>query len=300
MPPENPVTPERVALGRKLYFDKRLSADGTVSCATCHDRAQGFADGKPVSEGIGGKRGARNAPTVLNAMFNEIQFWDGRAPTLEEQAKLPIDEPDRDGHGAATTTWCKAVADPGVPGRLPEGLRRAPSTTTTWRRAIAAFERTVVLGDCAVRPLHGRRQGARCRESAQRGWALFNGKARCNTCHPFSDATPLFSDNRFHNIGVAAKPRLRAAIAREARDQRERPRRARARTRTSPSSAASWSPSQPKDIGAFKTPGTPQHRAHRALHARRQRSDAVGRDGPLQQGRRGEPVPRRRHRAARR
>ncbi len=93
VPPENAVTPEKIELGRRLYYDKRLSADGTVACATCHDPNQGFADGKAVAEGIGGKKGARNSPTVLNSMFNEFQFWDGRAPSLEEQAKGPLTNP---------------------------------------------------------------------------------------------------------------------------------------------------------------------------------------------------------------
>ncbi|CUS85644.1 Di-haem cytochrome c peroxidase, partial [Candidatus Kryptonium thompsonii] len=93
IPPDNPITPEKVELGRKLYFDKRLSVDNTVACATCHDPKFAFAENKKVSEGVGGKKGARNAPTVLNAMFFEQQFWDGRAPTLEEQAKQPIINP---------------------------------------------------------------------------------------------------------------------------------------------------------------------------------------------------------------
>jgi mono/diheme cytochrome c family protein len=93
VPPENPVTPEKVSLGRSLYFDKRLSKDGSVSCATCHDPAQGFAEADKVAEGIGGKKGARNSPTVLNAVFNEFQFWDGRATSLEEQAKGPLVNP---------------------------------------------------------------------------------------------------------------------------------------------------------------------------------------------------------------
>ncbi|CUS96258.1 Di-haem cytochrome c peroxidase [Candidatus Kryptobacter tengchongensis] len=93
IPPDNPITPEKVELGRKLYFDKRLSIDNTVACATCHDPKFAFAENKKVSEGVSGKKGARNAPTVLNAMFFEQQFWDGRAPTLEEQAKQPIINP---------------------------------------------------------------------------------------------------------------------------------------------------------------------------------------------------------------
>jgi cytochrome c peroxidase len=93
VPPENPVTPEKVALGRRLYFDTRLSADGSVSCATCHDPAKGFSDGRKVAIGIGGKSGARNSPTVLNSVFNEFQFWDGRANGLEDQAKGPMVNP---------------------------------------------------------------------------------------------------------------------------------------------------------------------------------------------------------------
>ena len=99
MPRDNPVTPEKVALGRKLYFDKRLSKDGTVSCATCHDPDKGFADGKKVSEGVGGKKGTRNAPTVLNAVFNEFQFWDGRAAEPRGAGQGADDQPGRDGHG---------------------------------------------------------------------------------------------------------------------------------------------------------------------------------------------------------
>jgi len=93
IPKDNPLTPEKVALGEKLFFDSRLSADGTVACATCHDAARAFTDGRPVSIGIHGRAGQRNAPTVLNALYNKAQFWDGRATTLEEQAAFPIINP---------------------------------------------------------------------------------------------------------------------------------------------------------------------------------------------------------------
>src|SRR5205085_11354761 len=81
------------ALGQKLFFDGRLSADGTVACATCHDPARAFTDGRPTSVGIEGRAGQRNAPTVLSALYNKTQFWDGRAATLEDQAALPIINP---------------------------------------------------------------------------------------------------------------------------------------------------------------------------------------------------------------
>src|SRR5947209_4260123 len=89
-PRDDTRTPEKVALGQKLFFEGRLSADGTVACATCHDPARAFTDGRPTSVGIHGRTGQRNAPTVLNALYNKAQFWDGRAKTLEEQAALPI------------------------------------------------------------------------------------------------------------------------------------------------------------------------------------------------------------------
>src|SRR5712692_8746577 len=90
VPKTNPITAAKVELGRKLFFDSKLSADGTVSCATCHDPARAFTDGRPTSVGIHGRTGQRNAPTVLNALYNKTQFWDGRAETLEAQAALPI------------------------------------------------------------------------------------------------------------------------------------------------------------------------------------------------------------------
>src|SRR5207237_9947411 len=90
IPHDNPQTPEKIALGEKLFFEGRLSADGTVACATCHDPAHAFTDRRPVSIGIHGRIGQRNAPTVLNALYNKTQFWDGRVKTLEEQAALPI------------------------------------------------------------------------------------------------------------------------------------------------------------------------------------------------------------------
>ena len=93
VPKDNPITEETVFLGRKLFFDKLFSRDNTVACASCHDPRYGFADPRRVSEGVNGLKGTRNAPTVLNAAYNEILFWDGRAPTLEAQAAGPVDNP---------------------------------------------------------------------------------------------------------------------------------------------------------------------------------------------------------------
>ena len=251
IPPDNPVTAEKVALGRKLYYDKRLSRDGTQSCASCHDPEKGFSDGKKIAEGIGGKKGARNSPTVLNAVFNEFQFWDGRATTLEEQAKGPMINPVEMGMESHDLVVAAVRGVPEYQQAFRKTFGREP-TIDDIAAAIATFERTAVSGDSAFDRFQAGDRSA-LSESAQRGWALWNGKARCNTCHPFGNATPNFSDNKFHNIGVAAKNRDFAALARKAA------------TVSNPNELA-FSPDftelgrfvvtkQPKDIGAFKTPG---------------------------------------------
>jgi len=251
IPPANPVTAEKVELGRRLYFDKRLSADGSVSCATCHDPEKGFADGRKVSEGIGGKKGARNSPTVLNAVFNEFQFWDGRAMTLEEQAKDPMTNPVEMGMKDHDAVVAAVMNGPGYAGDFQRIFGRA-ATIDDIAAAIATFERTVVSGDSAFDRFQAGDPLA-LSESARRGWMLWNGKARCNTCHPFAPSTPNFSDNKFHNIGVAARGRDFSALARRAAGVTEL-------------QELAFDPNfselgrfiatkQPKDIGAFKSPG---------------------------------------------
>jgi cytochrome c peroxidase len=198
-------TPEKIALGEKLFRDKRLSVDGTIACSTCHDPDKGFTDHRAdnaTSEGVGGKRGTRNAPTVLNAMFQAAQFWDGRAATLEDQAKLPILNPVEMGQ--------KTPAD------VVAAVRRVPEYAEAFRRlygrdvtyddlaaAIADFERTQYSGNSPFdHYLAGDTEAIS--DPAKRGWALFNGKARCSDCHAFNEVNPLFSDQKFHNIGIAA------------------------------------------------------------------------------------------------
>src|SRR5215831_10198275 len=97
VPGDNPESPEKVELGERLFFDRDLSVDGTVACSTCHDPSRAFTDGRVVSIGVKGRAGQRNAPTVLNALYNKTQFWDGRAKTLEDQAAFPIINPSEMG-----------------------------------------------------------------------------------------------------------------------------------------------------------------------------------------------------------
>jgi cytochrome c peroxidase len=216
IPKDNPMTAEKVALGEKLFFDKRLSVDNTISCATCHDPASALAEANMVGIGIQNKKGARNSPSVINAMFNESQFWDGRAPTLEEQAKLPI----------INSIEMGMKDHPMVVGKVRELAEYKPLfaaafgnegiTIDTIAKAIASFERTQLSGNSPFDRFIGGDARA-ISESAKRGWELFNGQARCISCHAFNASSPFFSDFKFHNIGVAAKDQNFSALARQAR-----------------------------------------------------------------------------------
>lgn len=202
-PEDNPTTPQKVTLGERLFHDPRLSADNKVSCATCHDSAKGFTDRLPTSKGIRDQVGKRNAPTVLNAMFLDSQFLDGRAASLEEQAKLPLINPIEMGLRDGGEVVQKVAAIPEYAEAFQKVFGR-PVNYDDVGRAIAAFERTVLSGNSAIDHFLAGQQDA-LSASARRGWTLFNGKARCNTCHAVNQSYPFFTDNKFHNIGVAAR-----------------------------------------------------------------------------------------------
>jgi cytochrome c peroxidase len=214
IPDDNEMSPARVALGKKLYFDTRLSADGTVACATCHDVSRGFTDQRPVSEGIRDQLGRRNAPTTMNTFVLQSLFLDGRAPTLEAQAKLPIVNPIEMGQpdGAAAV---KAIADdPDYQRMFQTAYGRLPNYEDVGR-ALANFERTLVFLDSPFdKFLAGQRDAIS--DQAQQGWVLFNGKARCVSCHPLNRSNPLGTDNRFHNIGVSARHQDFETLAKQA------------------------------------------------------------------------------------
>ncbi len=203
IPRDNAMTPARIDLGRKLYFDPRLSRDGTVSCATCHDVTRSFTDLRPTSEGIAAQIGHRNSPTSMNAALLTTQFWDGRAVTLEEQAKLPILNPIEMGMPTEAAAVAAISADPEYKRMFKEAYGRDVNYDDL-ARAIASFERTLIFLDSpADRFLAGDR--AAIPEAARRGWILYNGKARCAGCHPLNPSSPLGSDGRFHNVGVSAR-----------------------------------------------------------------------------------------------
>ena len=193
VPADNPMTPEKVELGKLLYFDKRVSKDGTVSCATCHDPKMAWAEHTPTSEGIAHQRGDRNSPTVINAAYATSQFWDGRAKTLEEQALGPVENPIEMGHKMETVveTFSK------IP-EYQERFKKVFGTEVTkdgFAKAVAAFERTILSGDSPYdRFVQGDEKALT--DAQKRGWELF--RANCAGCH----TPPLFSSYRFFNAGV--------------------------------------------------------------------------------------------------
>jgi cytochrome c peroxidase len=208
------MTAERIALGRKLYFDTRLSKDGTLSCATCHDVSRGFTDHRSVSEGIGDHLGKRSAPTTMNAALLQSQFWDGRAPTLDEQAKLPILNPIEMGHPDAASAMAAVNTDHTYQALFQKAYGRAPNYDDLGR-AIGSFERTLIFLDAPF-DRFAAGDGTALSAAAQRGLALFNGKARCVSCHMINSSNPLGTDNRFHNIGVSARKQNFEALATQA------------------------------------------------------------------------------------
>lgn len=214
VPADRRPTPEQIALGEKLFNDKRLSKDDSTSCATCHDPKRAFTDGKPRAEGIGKQVGQRNSPTVTNALFSPTQFWDGRAATLEDQAILPILNPIEMGVETSDQLVAKVKGIPEYASEFRQVFGREVNADDI-ARAISAFERKQIFGDSRFdRFLAGDSKAMDA--SAKRGWALFNGKGRCNTCHAGNAVSPLFADGKFHNIGIAAHKQDFVQLANEA------------------------------------------------------------------------------------
>ena len=217
IPPDNPQTPEKISLGQKLFFERRLSVDGTVSCRTCHDPQLAFTDRKALSVGIKSRVGQRNAPTILNALYNKTQFWDGRVNTLEEQAANPIVNAFEMGHPTLDT----AVAQIASVEEYQDAFQRVfgrPPNGPNLLRAIASYERTQLSFDSPFDHFIAGDNNA-IDASAKRGWKLFNTQARCNKCHALTDTQrdiTVFTDNDFHNIGIGIIRHNVVALARQA------------------------------------------------------------------------------------
>ncbi|MEZ6065009.1 MAG: cytochrome c peroxidase [Planctomycetaceae bacterium] len=194
-PEDNPPTPEKIALGKQLYFDPRLSQDQTVSCASCHAPQKGWSNEDQFATGFQLQKGGRNSPTVINAAYNRFQFWDGRAGSLEEQALGPIQNPIE-----MAMTLDEAVSRLRKVRGYREQFQAVFGTEVNAEgiaKAIAAYERTILSGNAPIDHYLAGEKDALSPE-AERGWLLFKGKAHCTACH----SGPNFTDDAFHNIGV--------------------------------------------------------------------------------------------------
>ena len=182
MPETNRLTPAKIALGRRLFFDNRLSRDGTLACAGCHGPKLAFSDGRAVARGVGGVEGTRNSPAIVNRGYGALFFWDGRAKTLEQQVLEPILNPKE----LALT--------------VPELERRTKLPVAEVTAALASYVRTIRSGDSRF-DRYAAGSTAALTDLEKAGLALFRGKANCSNCH----TGPNFTDERFHNTGVAWK-----------------------------------------------------------------------------------------------
>lgn len=196
---QEPPTPERVRLGRWLYYDTRLSADGTISCATCHKPENGFSEPIPVSTGIKGQKGGRKAPSFLNQAWTLYPhfFWDGRAASLEEQALGPIANPIEMGN-----THDAMIAALGKAGGYRQYFKQAFGSEEIAKervaKAIADYERTRLSGNSPWDKWKKNKDEAAVTAEVKQGDALFFGKAECNQCHLGQN----FTDSLFHNLGI--------------------------------------------------------------------------------------------------
>jgi cytochrome c peroxidase len=205
VPADNPMTPEKIALGSTLFNDKRFSSTGEVSCATCHDPAKAFTDSPlKTSEGINKLTGTRNAPTVVNAAYFASQFWDGRSADLEDQSQHPFVNPVEMGLKDHEPILKVVRSDPayGDMFRKAFGIEPAAITMDHVKKAIASFERTIVAGDSPFDRWYFGGDKTAMSEAAVRGFKVFLEDGRCVSCHTIEQDHALFTDSRFHNVGV--------------------------------------------------------------------------------------------------
>jgi cytochrome c peroxidase len=220
IPANNPQSREKIQLGRKLFFDRRLSGDNSMNCASCHNPARGFSDGKPRAVGFQGKELGRHTPTLLNAAYDSYQFWDGRALSLEQQAVGPITSTAEMNLPDEAELVRRLNADPGYRQEFQAVFAAGPSLKSVVK-AIAAYERTIISTNSRFdRYAAGDKNALTLHE--KNGLVLFIAKARCSRCHN----GPNFTDNKFQNTGVGKNDEGRFAVSH-----------------------------QESDRGAFKTPG---------------------------------------------
>jgi cytochrome c peroxidase len=203
VPSDNPETAEAVSLGRRLFYEKKLSLDNSLSCASCHNPALSFTDRQKHSAGFKGQVGKRNAPTIINAAYLPFQFWDGHAGSLEDQVASPIANPVEmnEKHDVCVS---KLAADPTYKAQFRQVFGPGPVTIGKIEKAIASFERTLISAESPFDRYQFGGIPAALGQAAIQGLAIFRDPARgnCAACHTINDHFALFTDGKFHNIGI--------------------------------------------------------------------------------------------------
>jgi cytochrome c peroxidase len=203
IPRDNPPTAETIALGRRLFYEVKLSGDNTLSCASCHNPRLDFTDGRRVALGVHNQAGARNTPTILNAVYNLQQFWDGRARSLEEQSGSPIANSIEmsQTHDACLA---KLNRDAAYKKDFEAAFGPGPITIRKLEMAVASFERTILSGNSPFDRYQFGGESTAMSAAAIRGLEIFQDKQRgnCSTCHTIDKNSALFTDGKFHNLGA--------------------------------------------------------------------------------------------------
>lgn len=222
IPEDNPMTPEKVALGRQLFFDKRLSGDGSRSCYSCHVCEKGLTDGIPKAIGAYEKALPRHSPTLWNIGYHKEYYWDGRSPSLEKQAMAAWKGGNMGAEGKEAEIAARINALEGYRKQF-QTVFSSDATPENMMKAISAFERTIISGSTAWDKFRAGDQSAMS-DAAKRGWEVFQ-QAKCNNCH---DGV-LFTDMQYHNVGIGM-------------DQ------------TTPDPGRGKISNKPEETGSFKTP----------------------------------------------
>lgn len=212
-PLDNQLTPEKIALGRRLYYDPVLSANNKIACATCHSPAHAFSDGRRFAQGIEKKKAERNAPTLLNAAFSARYFWDGRAPSLEKQAEDPVQNPKEMGNTLKAVEE-KLARDASYREEFEKAFGPGPITFANVEKAIACFERTLVSAGSPFDRYHYGHDETAMSPAAQRGLNIFRAKNKgsCASCHGIDNSYPQFPFAE-DSGGVGKKKRFASAAA---------------------------------------------------------------------------------------
>ncbi len=202
IPADNPITVDKIALGRKLFYDRRLSLNNTFSCAMCHIPEQGFSSHEMATAvGIEGRSVRRNSPTIYNVAYATLLFHDGRENTLEQQAWGPLLAHNEMGNPSIGYVIDKIKSLNDYQGLFEQSFSKAADMLTVGQ-AIASYQRSLVSADSTFDRWFYGKQTSSASASVKRGFALFTGKAGCSACHTVGKKSALFSDNQMHNTGI--------------------------------------------------------------------------------------------------